>query len=285
MTKLAQLCLDFSLVGCGMSYVFTLDDGSFFLIDGGYFTPGEEDRLFRFLKDRSTGKPHIAGWFFSHAHQDHVGNFIQFIRKYRDAVQLDRLLYNFQPYDFSDLSETVDWRNSDPATFREFYRALDDCCAGVERRILKTGDRLRLGELTLDVLYTHEDLDVDVQSVRFNDCSTVLRVTANGQRILFLGDVYVEGCRLLMRSPEALDCEIVQVAHHGFSGATVELYRAVGARVALWPTPDFTFENMRVDQKREANLYLLNESEIQEHWIAGQGDMEFTLPYTPGTAR
>ncbi len=39
--RLDQLALDHSLVNCGMSYVFLLEDGSFFLIDGGYFTPGE----------------------------------------------------------------------------------------------------------------------------------------------------------------------------------------------------------------------------------------------------
>lgn len=281
MTKLYQMSLDQRTIDCGMSYVFQLDDGAFFLIDGGYFTPGEEDRLYQFLTERAEGAPHIVGWFFSHAHQDHVGNFINFIRKYGDSVRLDALLYNFQPCDFSDLAEDVDWKSSDPATFREFYRTIEACCSRAERKILRTGDRIPFGELMIEVLYTHEDLDMDIADVKFNDCSTVIRATVKGQRILFLGDVYNEGSRILLRDPAALLCDLVQVSHHGFSGATAEVYRATGARVALWPTADYVYDKIVLERKRDANNYLLFESGIQKHIISGHGDAELELPYEP----
>ena len=41
MAVLYQLKLDQSIVDCGMSYVFQLNSGHFFLMDGGYFTPGK----------------------------------------------------------------------------------------------------------------------------------------------------------------------------------------------------------------------------------------------------
>lgn len=279
MTKLTQLALDQQNIDCGMSYVFQLNDGSFFLIDGGYFTPGEEDRLYAYLNERSGGKIHIAGWFFSHAHQDHVGAFINFIRKYAKNVVIDQLLYNFQPMDFSDLPEEMDWRENDPATFREFYRAIDAYCPEARRVILHTGDQVRFGELTIDVLYTHEDLDIDVSKVRFNDCSTVIRATVNQQRILFLGDVFVEGERILLRNPEALASDIVQVSHHGFSGPTAELYKKTGAKVALWPSADYVYEKIVSKKEREANEYLLNDAGINEHLVSGYGTVELTLPY------
>ena len=46
MAVLYQLQLDQREVDCGMSYVVQLASGHFFLVDGGYFTPGEADRLY-----------------------------------------------------------------------------------------------------------------------------------------------------------------------------------------------------------------------------------------------
>ena len=122
-TTLYQLELDYSNIDCGMSYVFHLQDGRFFILDGGYCTPGEEDRLYDFLKERCEGKPVIAGWFFSHAHDDHIGNFIQLINKYREKVVIEKLIYNFQSIDLPDFE--CDWKSSSPAIVREFYRIVD----------------------------------------------------------------------------------------------------------------------------------------------------------------
>lgn len=275
MTMLYQLALDQRHINCGMSYVFHLRDGRFFLIDGGYFTPGEDERLMDFLQERSDGMPHIVGWFFTHAHQDHIGNFINFIRRYREKVVLERLLYNFQPMDFSDVPEDMDWRGSDEATFREFYRVVDACCQGVPRIILHTGDSLQIGELALDVLYTHEDL-YPGQST-FNDHSTVLRVTARGKRILFLGDIYTEASRILLQRPAQLRCDIVQVAHHGFRGATEALYRATGATMALWPTAAHEFESLVQTRRHSADEYLLYASDVKEHYVSGHGTVGVEL--------
>ena len=128
-TTLYQLELDYSNIDCGMSYVFHLQDGRFFIIDGGYFTPGEEDRLYGFLKERCKGEPVIAGWFFSHAHDDHIGNFIQFMHKYKEQVQIEQLIYNFQSIDLPDAD--CDWKSSGPAIVKEFYRTVREYCSDI----------------------------------------------------------------------------------------------------------------------------------------------------------
>lgn len=283
MTTLYQLELDQRQINCGMSYVIRLPDGRFFIIDGGYFTPGEDDRLFHFLQSKGGDTPHIAGWFFSHAHQDHIGNFINFVRKYAGRYRLDALLFNFQPMDFSGFDDEMDWRSCDEATVRMFYRTIDAFCGDVSKRILHTGESLAFGEMTLDVLYTHEEL-YPVQS-SFNDHSTVIRLTVEGQRILFLGDIYTEASRILMRNPGQLRCDIVQVAHHGFRGATEALYRATGAKVALWPTAEKEFASLVESRRHAADEYLLYASGVQEHYISGHGTVEMVLPYAMGTAK
>ena len=45
-TALYQIDLDNRRVNCGMTYIFQLADGRFFILDGGYFTFSECDRLY-----------------------------------------------------------------------------------------------------------------------------------------------------------------------------------------------------------------------------------------------
>ncbi len=279
MTTLYQLKLDQSLVNCGMSYVYQLSSRHFFLIDGGYFTPGEADRLYDFLRARCEGKPVIEGWFFSHAHQDHIGAFLDMMERHREGLEIRQLMYAFQPLDLPESSDGWREQSNDLATVRRFYEIREQCCADVPVRTLHTGDSLRIGELTVEVLFTYHQLD---EPSTFNDNSAVIRVGCEGQWALFLGDAYVVASRyMLSHCPEKLRCDLVQVSHHGFKGATRELYEATGAKVALWPAPDY---EMKPNASREANHYLLFESSVQEHFLSDDGDAAFSLPYRIGTA-
>ncbi len=274
MAVLYQMKLDQSIVDCGMSYVFRLDSGHFFLIDGGFFTPGEADRLYRFLCAQAEGKPVIDAWFFSHAHQDHIGVFLDMMETHRDDVIIRKLIYNFQPMALPQSSEG--WRKvkNDLETVKRFYEVAEAYCREIPILTPRAGDRIRIGEIYIEVLYTHENLDVPST---FNDHSTVLRADTNGWSLLFLGDLFREGSRILMDvCPDRLRCDIVQVAHHGFAGATKALYEAVSAAYALWPG---TREGIGANAYRDADDYLLNHAGIRRHFIAGDGAWKIAFPH------
>ena len=280
-TKLYQLELNQKLVNCGMSYIFHLKDDRFFIIDGGYFTPGEEDRLYSFLCERSQAeKPVIAGWFFSHAHQDHVGAFLLFAKKYLQNVVLENLYYNFQPIDLSLADDDWQRKRNDVATVKEFYRTMENECKEIPVTILRRGDRFEMGELKISVLYSQEQLYPEKAS--FNDYSTVIMIEVEEQKILFLGDAHVKASAILLEHPLELVCDIVQVAHHGFNGATQEIYKATKAKTALWPTPDF---EMEANKDRAVNDAILNQLGFEEHYIGGEGTVEITFPYSLGEAK
>lgn len=277
LTRMYQIALDHSVANCGMSYVLAPGDGTFFLIDGGYFTPGEDERLYAFLQELAGGAPvHIRGWFFSHAHQDHIGCFIHFIRRYARAVRIDALYYNFQPCDFSSLGD-CDWRSCDEATFREFYIAVDQALPNTKKHILRTGETVSLPGLHFDVLYTWPDM-APAQST-FNDHSTVIMMHIGAQRVLFLGDAYREISRCLLKDPEKLRCDIVQVAHHGFSGADRAVYEATRAKTALWPAP---LCEVAPNAHRVANRYILEESGMEV--LFEDATRCLTFPYAPGSS-
>lgn len=279
-TTLYQLELDQAHIDCGMSYVFHMEDGRFFIIDGGYFTEGEQDRLYDFLISRCEGKPVIAGWFFSHAHQDHIGNFIQFVWKYGNDVTIQKLLFHFHPADLSQV--TGDWKSSDDATMKEFYHTLEEYCRDVPVITPQTGDRYQIGEITIDVLYTCADLLPTTSCV--NDYSTVITTTVAGQKILWLGDAETQASRILLEGKQDIlkSCEIIQVAHHGFNGATRELYAATHPHTVLWPSPAPNFEQ---NKPTPVNHFILNDLGAADHIVSGYGDAELSLPYTPGTAK
>ena len=91
---------DHSYIDCGMCYILRCADNSFFIIDGGHFLqPNDHKRIYRFLRERTPDGEQtvISGWFFSHAHDDHVSQFVDFIREYGSAVDIEKLYYNDAP--------------------------------------------------------------------------------------------------------------------------------------------------------------------------------------------
>ena len=123
MTRFYQLETDFRYVNCGMCYVLKLESGELAVLDGGYFAPGQAEALHAFFSQLCPEGIRIKAWLFSHAHQDHIGAFINYARLYPDTC-IERIYHAFQPMDFSGV--TGDWKVSDPATFKEFYTVLDE---------------------------------------------------------------------------------------------------------------------------------------------------------------
>lgn len=280
-TMLFQLELDQSLVNCGMSYIYQLASGSFIIIDGGYFTPGEEDRLFSLLSQLSSGRPHIKGWFFSHAHQDHIGCFINFIEKYHDKADIDELFYNFQPTRHRFAPGDWQKKSNDLATIKHFYKVIKKYSSFFSIHTLKTDECFAIEELKFEVLYTQENLYPEKAS--FNDYSAVFSVEYGNQKTIFLGDIQSKGSAFLLEHKSGkLKADIVQFSHHGFNGATKELYAAIDPSVILFPAPDFEYEK---NCRNDVNSYALNDLNVRETIISGYGDAALTLPYTVGTAK
>lgn len=265
----------------GMSYIFQCANGNFFIIDGGYGTDTEADRIYRFLQERTPEgqKPVIEGWFISHLHDDHYGALLRFADKYSSKVDVLTFYYHFTPL-ITVKTAMGRWRNA------------------VHYGRLHTGMNFSVAGLRIDVLYTMEDL-FPVVTENVNEASTVIRVTAGGQRILFLGDIMsLASERMLAEIPaDALKSDLVQVAHHGYDGASVALYQAIDPETLLWPmnivgwqdsgylsNPQnvfgFWYERTRGEFPL-ANHWLTHTDSIKKIFVAGFGTTEIPLPYTP----
>ena len=275
-----QFETDHTYIDCGMCFILRLADNSFFVIDSGhYLQPNDHLRLYRFLRERTPAgeKVVISGWFFSHAHDDHVCQFMKFLQDEFSDVVIEKLYYNMCEPDGRD---SHFWKESNKKIMRDFETAAES--SGIPIVKLHSGQRFYIRNMRADVLCTHEDVYPDSLE-NYNDSSTVLMLDVDGCRISIPGDAGgFESDILTGRfTAETLRCEIIQQAHHGHFGTSVEYYKLSDARVVLYPTTQIKF-------KEELPNYEANRVSIalaDEYHISSNGTVEIPLPYVPGTVR
>ena len=92
-----QYEIDHSLIDCGMCIIVRCCDGIFFVIDSAHmYSVIDDERIVAFLTKINGGrKPVVAGWFFSHAHEDHVCKFLDIVDYRRSEIDIEAVYYNF----------------------------------------------------------------------------------------------------------------------------------------------------------------------------------------------
>ena len=279
-TKLWQIETDHTYIDCGMCFILQTADNSFFLIDSGhYLQPNDHKRIYRFLRERTPcgEKVVIAGWFFSHGHDDHVCQFMEFLKDHYSDVVIEKLYYNMIcPYG----RDSHFWKESNKKIALDFEKAAED--SGIPIVKLHSGQRFYVRNLRIDVLCTHEDVYPN-SFENYNDSSTVLMIEADGCRISIPGDAGgFESDVLTGRfSHETLRCDVMQQAHHGHFGTSTEYYRLSDAKVVLFPTTQIKFEEELPNY--EANRVAIEIAD--EYHVSSNGTVEIPIPYVPGTVR
>lgn len=276
-TTLWQFEVDHSLIDCGMCYIIRTCSGRFFIIDSPHtYSINDCERIHDFLRERTPEgeKIHIAGWFFSHGHEDHIAQFISFLGFYMKDVIIDKVYHNIVSPDHRDGG---DWMDSHRGYVNMFYNALNNH-PEISVVHLHTGQSFFIDNLKFDVLCSHEDVFPNDNS-NYNDSSVVIMMTAEGSKVLFPGDAgHEESYILEARYPEYLKADIVQQAHHGHFGTTDNFYRLVDASVALFPVTQIKFDE-------ELEHWSANKVSLEiadEYYIASNGTVEIDLPYKKG---
>ncbi len=252
--------------GKGQLEIITLENGSFIVIDGNTSSTEARDRIYQVLvdlyrrghngNDPTKNDPiRIAAWFCTHSHSDHIGAMTAFIKSYCQnyssyCVTIDSVIGNF-PSDegyyrvYPDRSPNTTLRDS----MSELSRLVSDAPgqkAGFEFIKVHTGQKLWLGNVELEVMYTHEEL-FPQRLHSYNNTSTVIRTTIHhtegGQvsegsatTALWLGDAQKEACQIMRAMfGSHLESDMVQIAHHIGSGSEFEIYALVKPTWAWYP--------------------------------------------------
>ncbi len=279
-TTIWQFEVDHRLIDCGMCYIIRTQTGAFFIIDSAHtYSVNDCERIHTFLRERTPAgeKIHIAGWFFSHGHEDHIAQFINYLAYYMKDTVIDKLYYNFIDMNHRDGSE---WMQSHDGYIKMFDNIVSKHPEIPVVR-LHTGQSFYVDNLKFDVLCSHEDVFPDDNS-NYNDSSVVLMMTAEGTKFIIPGDAgHVESYILEARYPDYLKADIVQQSHHGHFGTTDKFYRLVDADIALFPVTQIKFDE-ELDHWSANRVSL---SIAKEYYIASNGTIEIDLPYEYGNVK
>ena len=198
-----------------MSYLIVTTNNKVIMVDGGW--AGDAPYLKSLIN--SFGG-HVDAWFISHPHQDHV-------------EALSEILAAPEGITIGTVYHTKVSQSNNVIT--TFYSRLDAFgCDVVDIR--EPGGRYDIDGVGIKVLSVKDEL----LNSNINDSSLALRIWDSNKSVVLLGDCMVaEGRKLLATCPADLNCDFLQLGHHGNKGPEQAFYDAVSFRYALVPTADW----------------------------------------------
>lgn len=213
----------------GNSYLLRTSGGKVIMMDGGYAS--DVPKLRKKLADAGN---HVDLWFISHPHEDHMEALATILAD-PQGITIDKVIHSRLPDAFLD-NEAGSGDNA-----RGYYRVLDNTKKRTDiinlHRPMQRFDIDGIGILVLTVDHP------EFKSGHFNNQSVIIRVWDNEKSVVFLGDAEEEcGDAALRECREYLDCDYLQMAHHGQSGVSEEFYKTIRFRACLWPTPSWVWE-------------------------------------------
>ena len=274
--SVTQLKLDYDNKGNGMTYIITLEDGSFIVIDGGSNGGSNADFIHQKLQElnKRDGTPVIAAWYLTHIHQDHSGGFASFASKYGSQYVLEYAFHNLPTKYIGDVSS--DGLLSSFYDGGTYKRTVNSFVGDAKTVRVHTGMKFNIHGAEFEVLHTWEDCYPEPLESQ-NDSSVVTKMTLNGKTFLWTGDIQKQSAEIILASyGNYISSDYLQVAHHGLAnGGSWEFYRTVAPTVAFWPTSNVIF-NEQSQGNGPAGL-LFKAGTVSEHIVSEQGDYTVTL--------
>lgn len=213
----------------GNSYVFRTGNGKIIVMDGG--CPTEHLFLRGFLAALGN---EVEAWFISHPHDDHMGSLWE-ILKDRRGMKINHIYHSR----FSAGLVETETPYNDYA--RDFYAVLDTVTIPVTD-IREPGMHGEIDDFNFKILGV---VNEEFRTNPYNNSSIIMRVWDDRKSILFLGDAGAEAGDKVLNGPfrKDLDCDYIQMAHHGQHGCTEEFYKSIRFNVCLWPTALWIWNN------------------------------------------
>jgi hypothetical protein len=212
-----------------MAYILKTDEGNIIVVDGGL------QKSAGYLEDyieQLGGKVHT--WLTTHPHKDHIGALSKIIRNNR--IEIERIIHTSLDLDKIRLHEPISFE-----LVRDYYSVLKN--SKIEIQDATFGNIFSLGDgIDLQILGSRND---NILVNLINNSSLVFKISSKSKSVLFLGDLGVEGGRVILNNgfDKDLRANYVQMAHHGQDGVDKAFYKVVDAQYAFWPTPTWLWEN------------------------------------------
>ena len=235
----------------GECLIFTLADGSFIVADSGFAQ--DADQIYKALcelNERSDGKIIIVAWIMSHHHGDHIGGFKAMAEKeYAKNIIVEQFIFNPTATTYAWRSQNAPYNYSLDFNYNNYTHEYINSFLekfGGDTKIVNPhmGQKMMIRNAEVEFMFTGDEDLYPVHIDNTNDSSLVYTVNFKGgegeadSRVLMLNDACCDSMNhvLMPLFNASLDCDIVQVGHHGFGGPNSSLYRMMEPTVAIWCT-------------------------------------------------
>ena len=212
-----------------MGYILKTKNNKLIVVDGG--TIDDTENLIKQI-NKHGGK--VDAWFLTHLHDDHLGAFSNIAND--KQIQIEKIYCSFNEYSW--------YEENEPAR-AEFSKQILE--------ILKQDNiKDKVEDVSLNQDINIDDIKVEILGIKNpeitenagNEQSMVVKFDTGKTTFLVLGDTGIKSSeKLLNTQKEKLKSDIVQMAHHGQSGATKELYEQINPTICMWPTPEWLWNN------------------------------------------
>ena len=243
----------------GNSYVVQTANGKVIVMDGGF--EAEKDYLRGFI-DALGGK--VDAWVISHPHADHITAIVALLENPK-GLKIDNIYHSRFP------DVLIDSESEKTAEItRKFYSLLDNA-TDIEVVDCHCGDEFVIDGVNFKIL--SEKNPEFANRNPYNNSSMALKMWDSQKSFIFLGDLGVEGGQKLLDSEYAkdLECDYLQMAHHGQAGCDKHFYESVKFRACLWPSPKWVY-NAPMGRLKTAEVRgWIKELGITEHYVSNEG--------------
>ncbi len=209
---------------------YTIRDykNSLVVIDGGWDVNADSVRG----KIKSMGG-RVDAWILTHPHEDHIGAFCE-IYKNPDGIKIKKV-YAVDMADPELCMENAPWDSVD--MYRRFLE-LDI----PNLKLVHAGDTIKKGRIHIEVLNAYEEKTDELSNDLLNDGSMMFLVKGKTEKMLFCSDVGKSmSTYLAEKYGDILDCDYVQMGHHGNGGLLPKFYETVSPDAAFFDAPRWLF--------------------------------------------
>lgn len=252
-----------------MGYFIKAKNDTNIMIDGG--TRDDTENVINTIHANG-GKVDV--WFVTHPHKDHVGALIEIIEN--TEIPIEKIYVSLSNKEWYE--QYGGERGEEGIRFLEVIQN-----ERIKNKVeeVSFNQKIKIQNIECEILGTKNE---EITTNAMNNASMVIKMKVNNKSILFLGDTGVESsAKLLQSQKEKLKADVVQVAHHGQSGATEELYQAINPSVAMWPTPKWLWENDNGGGedsgpwKTKETRNWMEKLEVKENIIGKDGNKSITI--------
>ena len=252
-----------------MGYILKTKNNKIIVIDGG--TTDDTENLIEQI-NKHGGK--VDAWFLTHLHDDHLGAFSNIAND--KQIQIEKIYCSFNEYS---------WYEENEPSRAEFSKQILE--------ILKQDNiKDKVEEVSLNQDINIDDVKIEILGIKNpeitenagNEQSMVVKFDTGKTTFLVLGDTGIKSSeKLLKTQKEKLKSDIVQMAHHGQSGATKELYEQINPTICMWPTPEWLWNNDSGEGKGSGPWKTLEtrqwmeELKVKKNYVEKDGDITIKL--------